>query len=74
MDFMEFEVANSIVAQGAATGMGVDKDGQLFYVLRVHGFNSSLEKVSMHIVIPPDATEMFIRIVNSIGAQNEKSV
>lgn len=71
MEFMEIDQSSAMIAQGAATGMGLDSDGNVFYVLQVAGLKHTGEEVNVQIVIPPLVTDQFLKVVNSIGAKSE---
>jgi hypothetical protein len=70
-EFMELNIDETFVAKGATSAMGVDNNGELYYVLRVITLNNKLEEGELTIVIPPMITEQFLRVVNSMGAKHE---
>ena len=71
MDFLEITSDEVLIVHGAAVGMSLGPDGEMFYVLRVVGGDYHNVEKYVTFAIPPQFTEQFVQIINGMAPKRE---
>lgn len=74
MEFLEIDNSDILVMRGAAVGMAVDHNEEIYYVLCIVGGDENGEDKTVTFAIPPMVTDKFLRVANGMDPKREQSL